>query len=109
MSKIIEASKKILAYQDETKLQLESIVKSIDNQRFEFVDNGSIVNRKELICGYTVYYSMSKIKAKSKSGHGDSTQIQVIIHGVFTPLNPERIYDVKIIDDIADSIKYKNL
>lgn len=109
MSKIIEASKKILNNDKESLEMLESIVNNLSETRFDFMDIDNVKDKKELICGYIVYYSVLKTKVKAKNSAEDQTLIQVIVHGVFRPLDQARVVDSHIIDMIGNDIKNRNL
>ena len=108
MSKIIEATNKLIRGDKEALALVDSIANNLSEDHYDFEDINYVNTKKEFILGYNVYYGLSKMKAVSKDGKSESIQYRLIIHGVFNGLGGARITDEEVIELVTKEIVARN-
>ncbi|GEM_PF-4746153 len=108
MSKIIEATNKLINGDKEALSLVDKITDDLFETHYDFEDINCVNTTKELLAGHIVYYGLSKIKSIAKDGYSERTNYRLMIHGVFRPLDGARVTDEKIINQVKDEIAARN-
>ena len=73
MSKIIEATNKLINGDKEALSLVDKITDDLFETHYDFEDINCVNTTKELLAGHIVYYGLSKIKSIAKDGYSERT------------------------------------